>query len=200
MKRTCLKLALPLTLATLLANGEELSFTKNLPIESKAMMVNENPLSAYDNRVNFGPDIFNKAAGVGYARIKPDSAYVGIGTYVAPRYAVFTAMGGYNFLLSRKDRLTPSAGLGYYAGKSHHIVPLMGLDYEHAFNSFFSVGADVVSVINGDLNFAVSVPFIFHFGSEKRWEVRLAPCLSHSENWLVSNNRTSLNVSMGYRF
>jgi hypothetical protein len=199
MKRTCFKLALPLTLATLLANAEELSFTKNLPIESKTMMVNENPLSTYDNRVNFGPDLFNKAVGVGYARIKADSTYIGIGTYIASYGAAFTAMGGYNFLLSPKGRLTPAAGLVYFAG-TPYIFPLAGLYYEHAFNSVFSVGTEVTTIITGNSNVIVTIPFTLHFGAGKRWEVRLAPSLSHIKHSLTDNNRMNFNVSMGYRF
>jgi hypothetical protein len=206
MKSTYLKLALPMALATLLVNAEELNFTKNLPIDSKTMPINENLIPAYDNRINVNPGIITYSGGISYARIKPDSTYIGISTVVNPDYIIVTAMGGYNFSLSPKDRLSPAAGLGHYTGfgrfGSSGIFPVVGLEYEHAFNSTFSVGADFASVLirGGDSSFALGVPFTFHFGDEKKWEFRVMPCLRHKQNWPRSDDQIALSGSLGYRF
>ncbi|HUD02214.1 MAG TPA: hypothetical protein VMR37_07785 [Rhabdochlamydiaceae bacterium] len=204
MKSTFLKLALPMTLATLLANAEPLNPPKNLQIDSKTMMVNEN--STFDNRINFGPGgLFNVAAGASYARIKPDSTYIGIATYIDLNRAIVTAMGGYNFLLSEKDKLTPSAGLGCFTGLGRHtgstrIFPVVGLEYEHAFNSVFSVGTELVTVLVPHNSFvSLGVPFTFHFGDQKRWEFRLTPLVA-AQHLPIFIDTVTFSASLGYRF
>lgn len=201
MKGSYLNFALPMALATLLANAEELNFTKNLPMDSKTMPVNENLIPTYDNRINIGPGLINTPGGISYTRIKPDSTYIGITTFATPYDVIITAVGGYNFLLSAKDRLAPTAGFGCWVHKYGRPFPLVGLEYEHTFNSSFSVGADLACVLVRQYsNFALGIPFIFHFGDQKRWEIRVTPCLRHNQYWPFEKNQITLGGSLGYRF
>jgi len=202
--KTCLKLALPLTLATLLANADQLEFTKNMPLDSKTVAAfNEYALptyDTYDHKVDVGSWFFSKSAAVTYTRVKPDSTFIGVSGSFTPYSVGIMAMGGYNFLLSPKDILTPAAGLYYNSGIQKKIYPMMGLQYEHAFNNVFSIGADFVTAIKGDFNISVGVPFTFHFGHQKRWEVQLTPWMTHTKKWPVSSNEATLHCSLGYRF
>jgi nitrogen fixation protein len=186
-------LTLPITLSTILANADQLEFTKSLPIDSK-LPVAENTLINYENRINIG------MGGLTYERIKQDAAYVGIGTTIYRNGVVVIAMGGYNFLLSEKDVIRPVAGLGYYTGEKDLIAPLVGVGYEHAFNNTFTLGANVARVLVGDSNYTVSVPVMFHFGEQKKWEFRLIPMVAHNGGPLISFNKTGLGLSLGYRF
>lgn len=193
MKNIFLKLTLPAALATTLMNADQLNFTKNLPIDSK-LPVAENTIVNYENRINVA------LGALTYERIKPDAAYVGIGTAFYRKGLIVTATGGYNFLLSEKDIIRPMAGLGFYAKSEHLVFPLVGVGYEHAFNNTFTLGLDVASVVIGDFNYTMGVPLMFHFGEQKKWEFRLTPVLIHNEGRFLSNNTTGLGLSLGYRF
>jgi hypothetical protein len=192
-----LKLALPMLLATGVANAE-LNFTKHLPMD-KAMM-QEHSFSTYDYRVDFGTNLFNAGAGVSYSHVKPDSKYIGVGTFIGPKAVGLTAIGGYNFLLTPDDILTPAAGMTFYSGKGQKFYPVVAVGYEHAFNDVFSIGADFSSVMNGDFNYTLGVPCTYHFGEQKRWNVRVTPTVIHAQLWFLPVNITTLGVSLGYRF
>lgn len=194
MKSIFLKVTLPATLATLLANADQLSFTKNLPLDSKLPTHTESIVAPYENKVSVG------LGGLTYQRTKPDAAYFGIGTAIFRKNVLFTALGGYNFLLSEKDMLTPAVGLGYYADNNHLIIPLVGVAYDHAFNDVISLGADVSSSIGKNLVYSVGIPLTIHFGEQKKWEFRVMPALVHNESNVLPSNSIALGLSFGYRF
>jgi hypothetical protein len=106
------------------------------------------------------------------------------------------AKGGYNFLLTPKDLLSPFAGFFYYPGRYPHIFAVCGVEYDHAFTDTFSAGVNFSNIISENFNCAIGVPLTVNFGSEKRWEVRLEPVLMHVALW----SSTTVNCSLGYRF
>ena len=203
MKTVYLKLALPLTLATLLANADQLDFTKNLPLDSKTVAAfNEYSLPTYDiydHRLSMGTNFLGRHAGVTYARVKPNSTFIEVSSFANTYDFGITTMGGYNFLLSPQDILTPAVGLLYYSANSKTLYPLVALGYEHAFNNVFSLGAEVGRIIYRDFNVSLGIPLTFHFGDQKRWDVRLTPVLSHVESH-GSMNIMTINCNLGYRF
>ena len=212
MKNAFFKLTFPMTLATLLAHADQLNFTKNIPIESEIKLVNSNPLPIYDNKLEIGIGLFGLGfeEGVSYSRIKPDSMYFSFGTALHPRIVSVTAMAGYNFRLSEKDTLTPAAGLSYvpvfrpifiiFGTIDHRVLPILKVGYEHAFNNIFSLGVDFASLISRDFSYTIGVPFTFHFGSEKRWEVQVTPYMIDGIYWMHHKNKITLNCALGYRF
>lgn len=200
MPNKFLKWTLPMTLATLVASAEQLNFNKNLPLDRKEFIYNE-PLSpSYDNRISFGTSLYDLRGGVTYEHIKPSSPYVGIGTFADSKRIGITAMGGYNVKLSEKDTLRPAAGICLFPKNKHTILPIVAVGYEHAFNDVFSLGANAASIVNRDFNITVGVPFTFHLGAEKRWNICLTPYFHHTEIGPFSANRTSVNLAFGYRF
>lgn len=191
---TLLKWVLPLTLATLIAHADELNFTKNIPPDYKTKL-SEASLPTYDNRFGFTSNLNHFGGGLFYERIKPESAYIHVGTFGARDTLALAALGGYNFQLSPQDILRPSGGLIF---KKRSISPILAIEYEHSFNPLFSMGATLVSELND--NFTVGIPCKFHVGSERRWEHTLTPQFGHAQILFFSINQTSISYSVGYRF
>jgi len=202
-------LALSLTLATLAVGAEELNFTQNLPIECNGMIENETPMPSYDHKMDIGLGLFGIENGISYSRIKPASAYFGVGTSIRPLAGSLTVMGGYNFRLSQKDTLTAAVGVSYvpryrpiflvFGMVDHRLFPVAGVGYEHAFNNVFSLGVDFASIIDRYYSYGVGVPFIFHFGATKKWDIRLIPSIN-GDRWGLYHHFRQLNGSIGYRF
>jgi hypothetical protein len=194
MKSIFLKLTLPATFATLLASADQLSYTKNLPLDSKLPSFTDTAVPAYENKISIG------IGGLSYQRIKPNAPYVGIWTSIYHKNAFVTALGGYNFLLSEKDILTPAFGFGYYFG-NHNAIPVVGVGYDHTFNDVISLGAEVSSTVGRNLVYTVGIPLTIHFGEQKKWEFRVMPAyLRYGSGLLSNNNSLVLGLSFGYRF
>ena len=146
-----------------------------------------------------GTTFFGRHAGVTYSRVKPDSMFVEVSTFANFCDFGISTMAGYNFLLSPTDILTPAIGLLYYSVSEQQLYPMMALGYEHAFDNVFSIGAELGNIIQRDVNVSLGVPFIFHFGDQKRWDVRLTPVFTHFESH-GSSNILRINCNLGYRF
>lgn len=202
-------LALSLIFATVAAGAEELNFTQNLPIDCKTKLENINPLPSYDHKMNVGLGLFGIENGISYSRVKPASAYFGVGTSFRPLAGSLTVMGGYNFRLSQKDSLTAAAGVVYepryrpiflvFGMVDHRLSPALGIGYEHAFNNVFSLGVDVASIIDRYYYYTIGVPCIFHLGATKRWDIRLIPSI-HGDRWDFYYRFLQVSGSIGYRF
>lgn len=193
-----LKLILPITLATTVVSAEPLNYEKNLPLDKQKAL--ETSFTTYDNRIRLYANPFIKGAALTYERLKPESAYIGLGTSIYSGPTAIMAKGGYNFLLTPNDLLSPFAGFIYYPGRYHNIFAAWGVEYDHAFTGSFSVGVNFSNIVSENFNCAIGVPFTVNFGPEKRWEVRLEPVLMHVTLWSLPIYSTTVNCSLGYRF
>jgi hypothetical protein len=193
-----LKLILPITLATIVANAEPLNYQKTLPLDKQIAI--ETPFTAYDNRIRLYANPYNKGGALIYERLKPESAYIGFGTSIYYGLTGISATGGYNFLLTPNDLLTPFAGFIYYPGRYNNIFAAWGVEYDHAFTDTFSAGVNFSNIVSENFNYAIGVPFTVNFGPEKRWEVQIEPVLRHATLWSLPIYSTTVNCSLGYRF
>ncbi len=203
MKQLCLKLILPMTALTLFAHADDQIPSINMPLDNKIMMMDKEQQTFYDNRVSFCFGHFyahTDMGGVVYERLKPDSMYVGIATAVYSKTVGISAVGGYNFLLTPKDRLTPVAGLSYVTGHGHDLFPVLGLHYEREINNVFRVGANFTTLIASDFVYTIGVPLTFAIDSQKRWELQMQPYVVHADSWLFRFTSTGIQGSIAYRF
>ena len=196
------KLILPLAVLTLFAYADDALPSLSLPPDNKIMMLDKEHQTSYDNRVSFGFGYFftNASGGIGYERLKPDSAYVGIATGFYYKTIGIEAFGGYNFSLTPKDRLTPVAGLTYATGRGQDLYPIVGLLYEHEVNNVFKVGANFKTLIASDFAYSLGVPLTFTVDPQRRWEFQMQPYVVHAESWLFRITSMGVQASLGYRF
>jgi hypothetical protein len=54
--------------------------------------------------------------------------------------------------------------------------------------------------MNGNFNYTLGVPCTYHFGEQKRWNIRVTPMVVHAQMWFLPINITTLGVSLDYRF
>lgn len=196
MKTAILKALVPMTLLTLTAFADQGSLPMNIPVDTK---INEIDQNNYDNRLKFafGYSDF-RMGGVGYERLKTESAYFGISVAAFSKVAAIEALGGYNFQLSSQDRLTPIGGVSYFHDAG--VCPLIGVLYDHKVNQSFRVGASFKSFFIADGAYSVGVPLTFCFGDHGRWELELQPYAVHLNTWLFRHTSTGLQGSLAYRF
>lgn len=169
-------------------------------LEQKIIKSSQIPDFSYDHRFSFGFGRLEfESGGVLYERVKIDAMYVGIG--MADFFShdpAFEAMGGYNFRLSLKDRLTPVAGISYLSGDV--ILPLVGVLYEHQASQLFRVGVNIKSLISKDFIYTAGIPLIFSFGPDKHWEAEFQPYLVHQGRLHLGFASTGLQCCLAYRF
>lgn len=192
---------LPMTALTLFASADDAIPSLQMPLDNKIMMLDKEKPSSYDNRVSFCfGHFYGSGGGIAYERLKPDSLYVGITTAVYYWTVGIDVVGGYNFLLSPKDRLTPVAGLTYIGGIGHDVLPVLGLLYDHEINSVFRVGANFRTLIASDFIYTLGVPLTVTMDPQKRWEFQVQPYVVHSETLFFRLTSTGVQGSIAYRF
>lgn len=207
MKSIYLKMMMPMMMTTLFATVHASSSTQTDPVNPQRT-TEENLFPKYDNRIKLGvSQFYGNSATLSYERLKVQSMYFGVevAAYHHDRLGFISALGGYNFLLSPKDRMTPVAGLGYYKAKHFdYLYPIVGMLYEHAFTDTIRLGANLKAnfsaLVSGESKFYLGVPFTTQIGEKKKWELEVQPYTFHSKGWRVSHDSIGIQTSIGYRF
>lgn len=188
----------------------------------------ENTVPVYAHRLNF------YLTRLGYEHIKPESYYLALEGWelfslndsfrFKPSLLQAEARGGYNFLPTASDHLTPFLGVGYFKGykfkrgkrhdfKQDIVFSSMGLRYEHEFSRLFTLGLNTEIMLGHSLNNKqrswgsnpfwgadVSVPFTWRFTKARNWDFRFEPFFT---GWFGKNQETlfyGARSSIGYRF
>lgn len=202
MRLIDLKILIPMTLATLLTTAHPSSFAQTHSTDPQIIITENSFFPKYDNRIKFNINQSHlTSAGLSYERLKLQSIYFGVEAAAFKQGVGVEAFGGYNFLLSPRDRMTPIGGLSYCKLKESDCLYLTtGVFYEHAFTDKFRLGANFKAFISGDLGFSLGIPCTFQMGEQKRWEFEVQPYGVHVENWLFSHNSIGIQASTSYRF
>ena len=164
-----------------------------------------------------------------YERIKTDSIYVGVESWVASAVNHHSNMVfesefrmGYNFFWNGRDHFTPLAGVGYlidfqeHHHHTHHkpgiVYGTLGFLYDHEFNSVFNLGINVKGLIGGGVGqkrfdwgnpvvgVDTSLPITFRFGYKRRWDYRIEPFNIFLHGSNHSANYFGFRGTLGFRF